>query len=81
MSAATSHGAPDRLVSMANQISEFFTPYPTDQAVAGIADHIAKFWDRKMRMTIIDHLDRGGAGLRPDVAAALRIVKGDAVAQ
>ncbi|MBY0613076.1 MAG: formate dehydrogenase subunit delta [Beijerinckiaceae bacterium] len=74
MSTGTVDGAL-KLVSMANQIAGFFRPYPKEQAVGGIAEHIAKFWDHKMRATIIDHLDHGGAGLEPDVREALDRLK------
>ena len=30
----------DDLVRMANQIAQFFTPYPTDEAVAGVEEHL-----------------------------------------
>jgi formate dehydrogenase subunit delta len=52
-----------RLVYMANQIARFFAAQPHDQAVAGIADHIARFWDPRMRQHIRAHLAAGGAGL------------------
>ncbi len=35
----------DRLVYMANQMATFFMAQPHDAAVAGVADHIKKFWD------------------------------------
>ena len=46
----------ERLVHMANQIADFFGSYPREQAVAGVADHLHKFWDPRMRGTIIQHL-------------------------
>ncbi|MDR3375939.1 MAG: formate dehydrogenase subunit delta [Ancalomicrobiaceae bacterium] len=57
---------------MANQIGAFFDSQPEAQRVAGIAEHIARFWDRRMRRQIYAVLDAGGAGLKPDVAEALR---------
>ena len=33
----------DNMVHMANQIANFFASYPTEQAVAGVADHLQKF--------------------------------------
>ena len=32
-------------------------------AVAGVADHLQKFWDPRMRSQILAHLDAGGDGL------------------
>jgi len=39
----------DDLVRMANQIAQFFTPYPADEAVAGVEEHLEKFWTPAMR--------------------------------
>ena len=63
--------SPDKLVYMANQIGKFFASQGPDKAAAGIAEHIAKFWDPRMRATIIAHLDAGGAGLDPGPRAAI----------
>ena len=67
--------SPDRLIYMANQIGKFFNSQGQEQAVAGTADHIRKFWDPRMRSAILAHLDQGGEGLDPfvrDALAALR---------
>jgi formate dehydrogenase subunit delta len=61
----------DKLVYMANQIAKFFESQGREQAVAGTADHIQKFWDPRMRAEIFAHLQAGGAGLDPVVRAAL----------
>jgi formate dehydrogenase subunit delta len=63
--------SPDKLVYMANQIGKFFTSQGPDKAAAGIAQHIARFWDPRMRGAIFAHLDAGGAGLEPPVHAAI----------
>lgn len=68
-------GTPDKLVYMANQIGEFFLSQGADKAAAGIAEHIRKFWDPRMRQVILVHLDRGGAGLHPAVREALARIK------
>lgn len=68
-------GAPstlDKLVYQANQISRFFAAKPGHQAVADTADHIAKFWDPRMRQLIIAHVRGGGLGLEPIALAAVR---------
>ena len=67
--------SPDRLIYMANQIGKFFETQGRDNAVPGIADHIHKFWDPRMRSEILAYLDAGGAGLDPDVRAALASLK------
>jgi formate dehydrogenase subunit delta len=63
--------SPDRLIYMANQIGKFFVSQAPDKAVAGIAEHIAKFWDPRMRAAIIAHFDAGGTGLDPLVREAV----------
>ena len=55
--------SPDRLVYMANQIGKFFQSQGHDKAVPGVAEHIRKFWDPRMRKQIYAHLNAGGAGL------------------
>ena len=61
----------DRLIYMANQIGKFFQSQGHDKAVPGIADHIRKFWDPRMRKAIFAHLDAGGPGLDPEVREAI----------
>jgi formate dehydrogenase subunit delta len=70
-----SHNNDDRLVYMANQIGKFFETQGQDRAVPGIAEHIRKFWDPRMRKSIFAHLDAGGAGLAPNVLQALTTLK------
>lgn len=61
----------DKLIYMANQIGKFFISQGQEQAVAGTADHIQKFWDPRMRKAIFAHLEAGGGGLDPVVREAL----------
>ena len=70
-----SHNTDDRLVYMANQIGKFFQSQGHHQEVAGVADHIRKFWDPRMRKAIFAHLDAGGAGLDPNVLEAIESLK------
>ena len=62
---------PEHMVHMANQIAGFFAAYPRDQAIDSIADHLKKFWEPRMRMALIEHGNKGGAGLQDLVIAAL----------
>jgi len=71
--------SPDRLIYMANQIGKFFESQGHGKAVPGIADHIKKFWDPRMRTKIFAHLDAGGTGLDPDVREALATLKSAAM--
>jgi formate dehydrogenase subunit delta len=63
--------SPDKLVYMANQIGKFFASQGEAQAAAGIANHLEKFWDPRMRLAIFAHLEAGGAGLEPLVRQAI----------
>ncbi len=45
--------ASEDLVRMANQIAHFFAPYPADDAIEGVRDHIVKFWDPGMRKELL----------------------------
>lgn len=67
--------SPDKLVYMANQIGKFFATQGKDVEVEGIATHIRKFWEPRMRQAIFAHLDVGGAGLDPPVRQALLRLK------
>jgi len=61
---------PEKLVTMANQIGAFFSSQKGDVAVQGIADHLKKFWDPRMRAALLAHLEAGGEGLNPQVRRA-----------
>jgi formate dehydrogenase subunit delta len=55
----------DHLTEMANQIGQFFAPYPDHaQSQREIAEHLKKFWEPRMRRALLAHLDAsGGTGL------------------
>jgi len=63
----------DSLVRMANQIGSFFEAMPNrTEALEGIASHIKKFWDPRMRRELLAHVENdGGADLSSFVAEAL----------
>jgi len=62
---------PDNLVYMANQIGKFFQYQRENEVVPGIAGHIRKFWDPRMRTAIFAYIDQGGEGLDPLVKEAI----------
>ncbi|KDB06134.1 Formate dehydrogenase, delta subunit [Burkholderia sp. lig30] len=44
----------EHLIDMANQIGAFFASMPDhDEALAGIADHIRRFWEPRMRRALL----------------------------
>jgi len=64
----------DNLIRMANQIGIFFESMPDRQeALDGVATHLKKFWDPRMRQALLQHVDRAEAsGIRDIVLAAVR---------
>jgi formate dehydrogenase subunit delta len=68
------HGGAEHLVKMANDIGNFFRAEPArEDAIAGIANHIDKFWTKRMREKINAHIKRtGDAGLDELPREALR---------
>ncbi|WP_333681770.1 formate dehydrogenase subunit delta [Dyella sp.] len=56
----------ERLVAMVNDIGHYFAAEPDEAlGVAGIADHLKRFWEPGMRKQIVAHLAAGGEGLEP----------------
>jgi formate dehydrogenase subunit delta len=54
------HGGAGHLVQMANDIGNFFRAEPErEDAIAGIANHIAKFWTKRMRQKLAAHGEGG----------------------
>jgi formate dehydrogenase subunit delta len=64
----------ESLVKMANQISLFFESQSGSDAPAGVADHLKKFWDPRMRKAIVEHARSGGEGLRDSAARAVALL-------
>jgi formate dehydrogenase subunit delta len=59
----------ERLVSMANQIARNLALDP--DPAAATAEHIATYWEPRMKAAIAGHVAAGGHGLDPHAAAAL----------
>jgi formate dehydrogenase subunit delta len=62
-----------KLVTMANDIAAFFESDPDPQAASeGIASHLRRFWDPRMRRELLRHIDaHAGAGCSPAVLSAV----------
>lgn len=71
----------ETLVRMANQITKFFRTQGEENAVAGVADHLMKFWEPRMRDGIFAHVDAGGAGLEPLTLKAVQQLRVDVEAK
>jgi len=64
-----------RIVKMANQMAAYFKVFPEAEAVAGLANHINKFWDPRMRREFLQLAQAGAAGFEPLVVKAVVAVK------
>ena len=64
----------NNLIHMANRIGEFFEAMPDrEEALQGIAEHIHKFWEPRMRgrlQTVLEQVEEAQL-LRPIVKEAL----------
>jgi len=76
MSAAdlAGHARIASLVKQANRIGDFFAAWPDrHEAIDGIAAHLHKFWEPRMRRQIYAHLDQAqGTGLSDLLLQVLR---------
>ena len=61
----------DKLAYMANQIGKFFESQKTDTAVASIEEHLRRYWDPRMRRTIVANMRQGSIDLAPAVRQAV----------
>lgn len=66
------------LINMANRIGAFFDAMPDrEEALQGIAGHLQRFWEPRMRSQLLAHLDaENGKGLDPIVVSAIRAHRG-----
>lgn len=63
------------IVTMANQIGSFFETMPDrHQALTDIAGHLKRFWEPRMRRSLLQYIDEHeGTQLKDIVLEALRI--------
>ncbi|ANN79435.1 formate dehydrogenase subunit delta [Bordetella flabilis] len=56
------------LIRMANRIGDFFDAMPDrPEAVEGVANHIQKFWEPRMRTELLEFLARHPDGVDNDI--------------
>lgn len=69
----------ERLVEMANDIGNFFKSEPDhEDAVAGVYQHLHKFWEKRMQQQMVQYLnEQGGEELQPIVKEAVQRLKED----
>lgn len=63
-----------KLVKMVNEIAAFFEAEPDRNVVLeGVAGHLKRFWDPRMRREIVRYVDeQGGEGLKETALLAIR---------
>lgn len=68
---------PDDLLRMSTQIANFFAAYPEAEGVAGVQNHIQRFWQPLMRERLLAMHAAGTPALHPLVSKAVeRMVAG-----
>jgi formate dehydrogenase subunit delta len=60
--AGPTHGEGEHLITMANDIANYFRPQGREEAIAGIANHIKRYWTLRMREKLNVFLAEGHAG-------------------
>lgn len=76
----TPHDPDATLVRLANRIGDFFAAFPDrEEAIDGVAQHIRKFWEPRMRRQLYAYLDgpQQGEGLSGLVREAVRARRQD----
>ena len=64
---------------MANDIGAFFDADPDKvEASKGVASHLKRFWDPRMRRQIVEHYNSGGGGLKDVTRAAVALLADEA---
>jgi len=59
----------EHLIKMANQIGDFFAAMPDrDEGLDGVASHIEKFWEPRMRTALLNFLDTHPNGAAPGIS-------------
>jgi formate dehydrogenase subunit delta len=70
-----SHDTRSKLVYMANQIATFFASQPSKEAAQGVATHINKFWEPRMRRQLFEILEEQDNGLDALVLEAAPLIR------
>ncbi len=68
----------EKLIHMANRIGEFFEAWPDRaEALEGVATHLRKFWEPRMRRELVTLVEDGSAdALLPLVREAITTHRG-----
>ena len=64
-----------KLVRMANQIGDFYAPFPEEESVKRAAAHLRLYWTPKMIHEIVAFADEGRPGLNAVAAGAVQSLR------
>ncbi len=68
----------ERLIKMANDISNFFnTETDKELAAEGVKKHLLRAWEPRMRHEIIAYYQQDGSGLSPLAKEAVKMLAAD----
>lgn len=67
--------SPDKLIYQANQIAWFFRSKAHEEGVAGVAEHINKFWEPRIRRQFFELIEAGDKEFDPLVLEAAAKVR------
>jgi formate dehydrogenase subunit delta len=56
-------GGPEQLITMANDMADYFRTQGREAAIAGIANHIKRYWTPRMRAKLNAYLAQGHGGM------------------
>ena len=71
----------DNIIKMANDIGHFYAAEPArEDAIAGIANHISRYWAKRMRDKLVEQAQHQDCGLEELPLAAARRLAGPAPA-
>lgn len=66
----------EHLIKMANQIAENFAfSGDEEKQVAGVVDHLTRFWAPTMKQHLLEYVGQGGEGVSEPVLTALARIK------
>ena len=65
----------NKIIRMANQIATFFHSQPADERPGGVATHINKFWEPRMRRQFFEMVAGGEGRFHPLVIEAVPMIR------
>ena len=68
-------GTAERLAYMANQIARNFATLGETGAATATAEHIASFWDPRMKRQILARAESPDHGLEPSALGAIELLR------